>query len=536
MLAWALYMMLIAVLFGAAALVAERAARLRLITTRWFWLAAIAGSLLGPLAMGLPRAGRPAIPPSAVPARSVAPGSVAAEHLTGVHWIVWQEAVPPLASRALDSTLRICWIAASGTLALALCGASACLAWRQRRWIQTRIGGVPVYMAPDVGPAVVGLLWPRVVVPSWLSELPAAQQSTVVAHEQSHLDAGDPGLVALALCALVCAPWNLPLWWQLRRLRRAIEVDCDARVLRSGGDPIRYGDTLLAVGRRQSLSVISVAAMSESTSFIEERITLMLRRPAKSSTLAVAALGAASLSLVAMAAQVTPPPAPAPAQASGAAGSQAVLVHLPTSVLDGYAGVYAYGHGYNAQTVRREGDHLTIASCGERSPQPLYPQSTTLFFYEQLQDNGAGISFVPGKDGVATAAVMHQNGASTPMPRIDAATGDKLCAALTARMQSKTFAPGAEAMLKRLLSGIAAGKPPLEEMNPQIAAAIRSDLPKLQVSLERLGAVQKVSFVRVNGGDMNMFKVVGEHGSSEWGVALDSGGTLVGVAANLTPD
>ena len=212
-----------------------------------------------------------------------------------------------------------------------------------------------------------------------------------------------------------------------------------------------------------------------------------------------------------------------------------MLVHLPTSVLDGYVGVYAYGERYNATTVRRDGDHLTISTCGSK-PEALYAQSTTRFFFERLEDNNGGYSFVPGPDGKATAAVMHQNGASTPMPRIDAATGEKLCAESAARTKNQTPAPGSEELLKRILSGIVAGKPPLNEMNPQLAAAIRSDLPKLQVRLESLGAVQHVSFLRVNGGEMNMFRVVCEHGTSDWGVAVDAKGTLVGMAAGLDPN
>jgi len=54
----------------------------------------------------------------------------------------------------------------------------------------------------------------------------------VIAHEQSHLAAHDPLLLIVALFLLVLMPWNLPLWWQLHRLRYAIEVDCDSRVLR----------------------------------------------------------------------------------------------------------------------------------------------------------------------------------------------------------------------------------------------------------------------------------------------------------------
>ena len=100
----------------------------------------------------------------------------------------------------------------------------------------------------------------------------AAHQSAVIAHEQSHLEAGDPQLFTFALALLVFMPWNLPLWWQLRRLRYAIEVDCDARVLEGGIDPAHYGETLIAVGERQSAYVGAVAAMSESKSFLEERI------------------------------------------------------------------------------------------------------------------------------------------------------------------------------------------------------------------------------------------------------------------------
>jgi bla regulator protein blaR1 len=529
MLAWAAYMTLVAVLISAAALAAERAARLRLVASRWIWLVAIASSLLIPAAIGLVWPHVPTLVASTAPDHIVTPQVVNSGWLTPSSWILWTAASRPRSFSGLDSTLRICWILASVTLVLVLSGASANLAWRQRRWTRTRIGGVSVYIARDLGPAVVGLLRPRVVVPSWLSELPEAQQATVVAHERSHVEAGDPRLLAIALCALVCAPWNLPLWWQLRRLRRAIEVDCDARVLKRGRDPIHYGATLLAVGRRQSLSLISVAAMSESSSFIEERITLMLRQPAKSWSSAAAALGILSLSFVAVAAEVSPPQASA--EGAGSTGNQAVLVHVSTSVLDGYTGVYAYGDHYSAATVRRVGDHLTFEMCGER-PSAIYPQSTTQFFFENLEDNGAGVSFVPRADGVAATAVLHQNGASTPMPRIDAATAETLCTALATHVQSQTPTPGTESMLLRLINGIVAGKPNLNEMNPQLAAAIRTDLPKLQVKLADLGAVQSVNFVRVNHADMDVYEVVHEHGSSQWGIALDSKGTLVGVTVN----
>jgi len=42
---------------------------------------------------------------------------------------------------------------------------------------------------------------------------------------------------------------------QLRRLRCAIEVDCDARVLKAGHDTASYGETLIVVGQRRSLYI-----------------------------------------------------------------------------------------------------------------------------------------------------------------------------------------------------------------------------------------------------------------------------------------
>jgi hypothetical protein len=46
---------------------------------------------------------------------------------------------------------------------------------------------------------------------------------------------------------VVTAPAGPFAWWQLHRLRYAIEVDCDARVLKSGLDTGQFGETLIGV-------------------------------------------------------------------------------------------------------------------------------------------------------------------------------------------------------------------------------------------------------------------------------------------------
>ncbi len=151
--------------------------------------------------------------------------------------------------------------------------------------------GTEVRVASDVGPAVVGFLSPTIVVPTWLVQSAQIEQGAVIAHEKSHIRAGDPQLFAVTLCLLIFMPWNLPLWWQLRRLRHAIEVDCDARVLADGHDAVAYSETLIAVGERQSAYIGAVAAMSESPSLLELRIAIMNSKPARFWRLSATAMG-----------------------------------------------------------------------------------------------------------------------------------------------------------------------------------------------------------------------------------------------------
>ena len=56
-------------------------------------------------------------------------------------------------------------------------------------------------------------------------------------------------LLFVASLPLLLAPWNLALWWELRRLCLAVEMDCDNRVVAALGDPNAYGDLLLKVAQ-----------------------------------------------------------------------------------------------------------------------------------------------------------------------------------------------------------------------------------------------------------------------------------------------
>ena len=93
-----------------------------------------------------------------------------------------------------------------------------------------------------------------------------------------HQRAGDTTLLSLAQLVLVAMPWNPLAWWQVRRLRLAIELDCDARVLRAEPDVRSYGTLLLEVGRPNGRFALAGAALSDRAGDLEQRIRMMTRR------------------------------------------------------------------------------------------------------------------------------------------------------------------------------------------------------------------------------------------------------------------
>jgi len=522
MLAWLIYVIAVTLLLGAAAGAAEQAARLRRAPSRWFWTLAIIASLLLPTIIASVSIQLPSIVSSAVPQKMIALREVTSTRLSPLTWIN-ADAVNAATSRSVDLLLRRTWAFMSAAMLVVLVASGAHLFWRKRRWNLGIVGGASVYLASDVGPAVVGLIRPRIVVPAWLIQSSAREQAAVIAHEQSHLDARDPALLTVALCLLVFMPWNLPLWWQLRRLRYAIEVDCDARVLKAGHDATQYGETLIAIGQRQSGFIGAVAAMSESKSFLEERIKIMVRKPGSSWRVATAALGCLSLGLLAVAAEVGPPNATTSSEAP-------VAIVLDSAVLDRYSGDYQLAPSA-VLTVTSEGNQLFAQLTGQPKAE-IFAQSESEFFYKIVK---AQISFESDAQGRTTGLALHQNGANFTALRIDPAVAQQIAAATTEKIQSQTATPGSEAALRRLMEGISTGKPNFADMSPQLADLTRQQLPQLEAAMTHLGAVQLIEFRGVGNQGWDIYEVKQEHGSSQWRIALGPDGIIMGALMTAGP-
>jgi TonB family protein len=295
--AWLAYALALSALAGLCALAADRAARLLGSARRGVWATALAFSVFAPLAALWPASsGRPA-------GAAADPGGAATAAVGEISIVAM-----PAASSMVDA-----WVAAGllgvCVLALGMLGwGVARLAMRRRGWRRAVMDGEPVLVSRDTGPAVVGVLRGEIVVPRWAFGLDAADRACLLAHERSHLRARDPLLFAAALVLAALSAWNPVVWWHVRRLRLAIELDCDARVIRTLDDPRTYGRALLAVGGLRSGRPQPLMAFAERAHHLEQRILDMTERRPHRSRVRAAALAAAA-ALVAAAACAVPRPA-----------------------------------------------------------------------------------------------------------------------------------------------------------------------------------------------------------------------------------
>lgn len=273
-LAWVLYALLVTVALGWAAMAAERILRLYDRQARGAWALVMLASCAGPLLLLLAPElmggdSTPGSPPGwAVPAVPAIMGTVQGAAETGGSVLRWAQWLFFGAWGALSVGLVV-WLARS----------ARAIHRREDSWAPLASDGGDLYRSAELGPAAVGVRRPRVVLPDWVMDLDDPDREMVVLHEREHARARDPALVALGWALVVLAPWNVALWWQFRRLRQAVELDCDLRVVRRIEDRQSYGRVLLEAYRMMSgRPVAPVATGGES--FVGDRIrTLVDRKP-----------------------------------------------------------------------------------------------------------------------------------------------------------------------------------------------------------------------------------------------------------------
>lgn len=245
---------LVAATVAVAAAAAERAVMpFRHVGLRWVWATALV------VATGVPALRVFYSPePSLVRMRSSVASTVSADAASRawpeVRQLVAQGGdvvVRLLPMTADDHAVAIVWLVASAMLAVILLASVVRLHRDASRWEVIMLEATAVRISDGFGPALLGLWRPVIVLPPWVRSLDVPAIRTILAHERAHRDAGDLWLLATAGALVIAMPWNLPLWWMRHRMRRAVELDCDLRVVRANGmRSVSYASFLLAVGEQ----------------------------------------------------------------------------------------------------------------------------------------------------------------------------------------------------------------------------------------------------------------------------------------------
>jgi bla regulator protein blaR1 len=326
LLAWMVYSVVVAALLGAAAWALERVTLPVGRPVRWIWVLALAGAMGIPLLAfgGFGRSGADPRPEVGVPAEHPATlqipwapdgesaprgvlsalGRVSQGLTTGIRRV----AEAPPTSLLSDRLLRVLWAAGAGTLLLLAGSSSLLLGHRLRRWPSVRLMGRDrVRITPGLGPAVVGLVRPWIVLPRWTLAGDPRHLQFMLLHEDEHISARDTLVLAAGAAAVLLFFWNPIFWWLLGRLRSAVEMDCDGRVLALGVPPREYGALLLEVGSRGTPLPLHMAALAEPSNLLERRIRQMNPSSLRHPILALAGASVMAIGLVLVACETRVP-------------------------------------------------------------------------------------------------------------------------------------------------------------------------------------------------------------------------------------
>jgi beta-lactamase regulating signal transducer with metallopeptidase domain len=110
-------------------------------------------------------------------------------------------------------------------------------------------------------PAVIGFLWPCVVLPRRLLDRPRREIEHVLLHELAHVRRRDPVASLVCLIAQIVFWFHPAIWCARRRLATLREMACDRTVARLlGDDTPAYRRTLILLARSAALGAPEAAA------------------------------------------------------------------------------------------------------------------------------------------------------------------------------------------------------------------------------------------------------------------------------------
>lgn len=262
---------------------------------RFAWIAALTLAVVIPLAARAPAPELEITAAAPSPITSVVQGADPA--VPAISWTGWERAA------------IFAWGAASLATLLVFGAILGHMTRSRRRWPRRSVDGEDVYVSEGFGPALIGVTRPSVVIPDWLLCAGDRAGRVAILHEREHARARDH--LTLLYGALIAAlfPWSPAVWWMVRNLQGAVEIDCDRRVIASGIPADDYGKLLLAIGVGKHRRWVLTPALLESRHSLERRLKIMAARRIKWSPLRAVTLAGLTLAAVVIACDANAPTA-----------------------------------------------------------------------------------------------------------------------------------------------------------------------------------------------------------------------------------
>ncbi len=137
---------------------------------------------------------------------------------------------------------------------------------------------IVVVEATTVGPAVLGVLRPVLLLPSAIcGELSAGCLEAILAHELAHIRRHDYLVNLVQMLIEAALFFNPAVWWISRQIRREREACCDALAVRITGQPLTYADALAAwVERAAAVPELAIGFSNRPRGGVLDRIQRLL--------------------------------------------------------------------------------------------------------------------------------------------------------------------------------------------------------------------------------------------------------------------
>jgi beta-lactamase regulating signal transducer with metallopeptidase domain len=473
----------------------------------------------------------PAVPPAIELAAEPAPTPAAASTMDAA-----RAAAPPhvAATTAADRpaidwrTLATAGYATVGGVLLLRLLIGIVLTWRLARAARPiRAGwtaGADVRVSDVVGvPVTFGS---TILLPTEHVGWSASKRRAVLIHERAHVAHRDFYVLLLAALNRAVFWFNPFAWWQLVRLAELAEIISDDAAVEALEDRPSYAGILVDLARRVQRIPAGVAMARPCTVRARvERILAARALPArpgwgKRALVATALLPAIALSAVTIA-RGTPPAArePVATAATASPGADPALAR--------YAGFYQAGPR-SVLTIAPDGDHLSAQLTG----QPRFELARASDADYVSVSPPARVSFVLDGGQPASAVVLHHSHREQWAKRVDPATAGEIesmfarrIAAVPDRFRDQAPAPGSRAALVRTIEELQRGIPDYGRMSPQLADALRLQVPQLRAMLAAFGPLQSVFFRGVGAGGYDIYGAQFASGSAEFRLSVRADGT-----------